>query len=645
MCGIAGIIGLPDSDQGRVAIGRMLASLARRGPDDAGITAWDGVLLGHRRLAIFDLSPLGHQPMISPDGHVGVVFNGAIYNFKELRQELLEKGYLFKSRTDTEVLLHGYAEWGMFELVRKLRGMFAFGLWDDDRQKLFLVRDRLGVKPLVFSANNGTLAFASTTRALRAGGFAGAINDNAILEFLRYGFITDENAIYREVRKVPAGAIIEWKNGEWSEHRYWEMPFWEEEETEKPVSFQEAVEVAEHLLLESVRLRLEADVPVGALLSGGIDSALVCWAVSRVGGAVTAFTVGTPGDEWDETQDAKRTAQLLGIDHEIVNLSGNHSLNVNELVSAYSEPFACESGLGMLRVSQAIAENVKVLLTGDGGDDLFLGYPEHLHMWTAERISRLLPNAFAKGWLGCRNYIPRKGFFRRAASLLDYSTVGIDAIREKQCWLGEYERKGILGHNILQALNNNSSRAMVHTSGRHVFRDFLIHHQNTRFVGQYLPKVDGATMYHGLEARSPFLDHVMWEWGSRLSPAVRLHGWKLKAVLRELTRQKIGAEVANRKKRGFGIPVHRWIEGWRSSIVTLLNQSHLQRDGWIRVSQLWKHSSEELNCSPTFLWYAYVLESWLRQENDSPDPVIRYSSYGRCGANPILERLAQNKDS
>ncbi len=619
---------------------RMLAALARRGPDDAGIASWDGVVLGHRRLAIFDLSPLGHQPMLSRDGHVGVVFNGAIYNFKELREDLAKKGYAFKSRTDTEVLLHGYAEWGMLELVRRLRGMFAFGLWDDHRRSLFLVRDRLGVKPLVFSATNGTMAFASTTRALRAGGFAGTINDDAILEFMRYGFVTDDQAVYREVRKVPAGAIIQWKNGEWSERRYWELPFLEE--AEKPVSFQEAVEVAEDLLLESVRLRLEADVPVGALLSGGIDSALVCWAVARLGGKVTAFTVGTPGDEWDESRDARRTAQLLGIDHQIVNISGNHDLKVDELVSAYSEPFACESALGMLRVSHAMAENVKVLLTGDGGDDLFLGYPEHLNMWIAERIGRRLPEALAKGWMSCRNIVPRKGVFRRAAALLDYSTAGIDAVREKEGELGECRQKGILGHRTLHALRDHSNGAWVHNSGRRVFRDFLGLHQNTRFIGQYLPKVDGATMNYGLEARSPFLDHVMWEWGSRLAPDVRLHRLKLKAVLRELTRRKISPEVADRKKRGFGVPVHRWIRKWQPTIAPVLKESCLQRDGWVRIERLWKEPSQDLNCSPTFLWYAYVLESWFRYEHEVSESVMRQFQLEPCATKPglALEKLA-----
>lgn len=612
MCGIAGIIGVVDADSGRVAMERMLTSLARRGPDDEGMAEWNGAILGHRRLSIFDVSSLGHQPMASADGSLGVVFNGAIYNFQELRTELLQRGYTFKSQTDTEVLLHGYQEWGLRGLVQRLRGMFAFGLWDNRLQKLYLVRDRLGVKPLLFAVDRGMLAFASTTRALKVAGVAGTINDDAVTEFFRYGFITDDRSIYQEVRKVPAGGIIEWCQGTLTQHLYWEVPTWEEQRSS--LTFQESVEVAERLLVEAVRLRLEADVPVGALLSGGIDSALVCWAISYLGGDVQAYTVGTPGDEWDETHDAKRTACKLGIRHEILNLSEQEVPQVDELVTAYSEPFACESGLGMLGVSKIISRNAKVLLTGDGGDDLFLGYPEHRYMWAADRFRRYIPRSVSHGWVKLGSHRSWKGSARRAASFLDYSTKGLQAVLEKQCWLREYDQKGILGERILQSPQYNVQMRWNPEDELKVFQDFLDHHQRTRFLGQYLPKVDGATMHYGLEARSPFLDQTMWEWGVRLSPTIRLHRGALKAILRELARRKLGHEVADRQKRGFGIPVHRWVQGWSPSIKRMLKESHLEQGGWIQVRSLWEKDTGAGRCSPTFLWYAYVMEMWLRHE-------------------------------
>ncbi|MDT5293856.1 MAG: hypothetical protein QOJ76_736, partial [Acidobacteriota bacterium] len=372
MCGIAGLVGEGDGRAARGAVERMVRALARRGPDGEGVESWDGAVLGHRRLAIFDLSEAGRQPMNSADGAVSVVFNGAVYNFLELRAELEARGCRFKSRTDTEVLVEGYREWGMDALARRLRGMFAFGLWDARARKLFLVRDRLGVKPLLYAAStDGTLAFASTVRALRRGGFAGEIDEQAVTEFLEFGYVTDDRAIYQGVRKVPAATILEWsEGGDVRAREYWSPPTVNDAvDAAAKLSFEEAVEETERLFLRAVEMRLHADVPVGALLSGGVDSSLVCWAVARLGGDVTAYTVGTPGDPWDETADAQATARALNVRHKVLNVSADDAPGVGELVAAYGEPFACASALGMLRVSRAVSPEAKVLLTGDGGDD------------------------------------------------------------------------------------------------------------------------------------------------------------------------------------------------------------------------------------------------------------------------------------
>jgi asparagine synthase (glutamine-hydrolysing) len=306
MCGIAGLAGLGDDVESRSSVSRMVHALERRGPDGFGIEAWPGAVLGHRRLAIFDLSELGRQPMLSPDRRAGVVFNGAIYNWRALRGELEARGYEFKSRTDTEVLIHGYSEWGIDELVTRLRGMFAFGLWDERKGKLFLVRDRLGVKPLLYSAGDNHIAFASTARALRAGGFGSRIDEQAVVEYLEFGYVTDDRSIYEGVLKVPAATILEWSEGGVSTRRYWQPPVIA---SAAKISFDEAVEETERLFLGATERRLQADVPVGALLSGGVDSSLVCWAVAHLGGDVTAFTIGTPGDPLDETEDAVSTAR------------------------------------------------------------------------------------------------------------------------------------------------------------------------------------------------------------------------------------------------------------------------------------------------------------------------------------------------
>src|SRR3989475_1713475 len=271
MCGIAGVVGSENPTLALERVQHMTHALARRGPDSEGIECWPGVVLGHRRLAIFDLSDAGRQPMLSPDRSLGVVFNGAVYNLRALRTELAAAGAQFRSRTDTEVLLHGYRRWGIQGLVVRLRGMFAFALWDNTNRTLYLVRDRLGIKPLVYAARNGSVAFASTVRALRAGGWAGDLDEEALAEYLEFGFVTDRRAIYQGLAKVPAASIMRWQDGVLQTDEYWTPPTARAGGTP---TFEEAVAETERLFLAAVQRRLDADVPVGALLGGGPDPGL-----------------------------------------------------------------------------------------------------------------------------------------------------------------------------------------------------------------------------------------------------------------------------------------------------------------------------------------------------------------------------------
>ena len=617
MCGIAGLIGSTDRPLATSAVEKMMCALARRGPDGAGIEVCDEAVLGHRRLAIFDLSEAGRQPMVSPDGAASVIFNGAIYNFLDLRAHLEARGYQFVSDTDTEVLIHGYREWGIDALVARLRGMFAFGLWDERARKLFLVRDRLGVKPLVYSiGRKGEIAFASTVRALRRGGFVGEIDEQSIAEYLEFGFITDDRSIYQGVRKVPAATIIEYSpGGALRAREYWRPPT---VSTSTAPGFDEAVEETERLFLRAVEMRLKADVPIGALLSGGVDSSLVCWAIAKLGGDVTAFTVGTPNDPWDETADARATAHTLGIKHCVLELSANDAPDVGDLVSAYAEPFACASALGMLRVSRAVRSEATVLLTGDGGDDVFLGYPEHRHFLFAEKLARAMPRSAARGWRACRQIFPRVGALRRAASFLNYATGGLGAVASAHDGLPVYQRHGMLGERLAHIGLAQREIPWSLDAGRCLLTEFLSYDRRTRFVGEYLTKVDGATMYHALEARSPFLDQELWAFAAALPFDLRLRQGQLKAVLRELARRKIGVRVARGKKRGFGIPVQRWIAGrWRNAVAESLRESLLEKNGWIRsvptLAQL--DVAARKGWAPNQLWYIYVLESWLRRED------------------------------
>ena len=618
MCGIAGVVGFENPTLALEGVQQMVHALARRGPDSEGLECWPDVVLGHRRLAIFDLSDAGRQPMMSPDRSLGVVFNGAIYNFRTLTTELAAAGAQFRSRTDTEVLLHGYHRWGIHGLVARLRGMFAFALWDNAQRTLYLVRDRLGIKPLVYAERNGCIGFASTVRALRAGGWAGDLDEEALAEYLEFGFVTDRRAIYQGFTKVPAASIVRWRDGVLQTEEYWTPP---------PVrlagtpTFEEAVEETERLFLAAVERRLDADVPVGALLSGGLDSGLVCWAVTKLGADLTAFTVGTPGDPEDETTDACATARELGIRHRLVGLPASERPGVEELASAYAEPFACASALGMLRVCKEVASSAKVLLTGDGGDDLFLGYPRHRHLWLAERLARMTPPRASAWWRSARASFEPATPFRRAVHFLDYATGGLGAFIEAHDGLPTYHREGLLGERLATVTIDQRRIPWSGDSGRRVLTEYLEYDRRTQFVAEYLTKVDGAAMHYALEARSPFLDQDLWEFASALPPAIRLRGGRLKAVLRELARRRIGHRIAGGRKRGFSIPVERWLAGrWLPHVEATLRSSRLVGDGWISSEGLRAElrASAQRGRARHQLWYLYVLECWMRAEQAHP---------------------------
>jgi asparagine synthase (glutamine-hydrolysing) len=435
-----------------------------------------------------------------------------------------------------------------------------------------------------------------------------------VAEYLEFGFITDERSIYKEVKKVPAATILEWSKGRLSARRYWATP--EVDESRRP-SFNEAVEEAERIFVEAVRLRLHADVPVGALLSGGVDSSLVCWAVARLGADITAYTVGTPGDPLDETDDATATARTLGLSHRVIALSATDAPDFDELVSAYGEPFACSSALGMLNVSRAVAPSARVLLTGDGGDDVFLGYPEHRHFWLAEKMARALPGGSGRWWSALRDKVPAAGPARRLRSFVDYTTGGLGSVTRARYGLAMYRETGMLGDRLRGATLSQHAIPRSLDSARRLLTEFLAYDRNVRFTGEYLPKVDGATMHHSVEARSPFLDQELWEFAARLPYDLRLNGGRLKAILRELARRKIGPRVASGRKRGFGIPVGRWLVGrWRPTVEETFRDSLLDREGYLRSNAVLEqlNRSAGRGAAPNQLWYAFVLECWLRRE-------------------------------
>ncbi len=616
MCGIAGLAGCSSLADADTRVRQLTDALQRRGPDAEGRESFSSAVLGHRRLSIFDLSDAGRQPMTvqGPYGPVSVVFNGAIYNFRSLRPELEQAGYRFRSQTDTEVLLHGYLHWGLGELVRRLRGMFAIGLWDDSRQTLFLVRDRLGVKPLFYALKDGQIGFASTAAALHTAGFADELDSQALAEFLEFGYVTDGRSIYRGVSKVQAAQILEFHAGSIQTRTYWSLP------DIRPTSlrFADVVDRTEELFLEAVKLRLDADVPVGALLSAGIDSSLVCWALKHLGADINVFTVGTAGGPEDESAEARQTAKLLGLRHQVIDLSPDETPPIEEMVNAYGEPFACASALGMLRISRAVRSSATVLLTGDGGDDVFLGYPEHKHFFAAQRLAQALPPGSKDLWRAVRTLLPRTGMAQRAAHFLDYASGGLGAVTRAHPGLDRYQQAGMLGPRLASARLPQREIPLSQASARNLLAEFLLYDRGNRFTGEYMTKVDGATMYHALEARSPFLDQELWNFSGSLPFSTRLHRGTLKAILRNLADRHLGPRVSQGRKRGFSIPVNRWlVERWKNRFEEFFSNSLLDKEGWISAHAVKAEYARavERGHASNQLWYLYMLEHWIRQRN------------------------------
>jgi asparagine synthase (glutamine-hydrolysing) len=616
MCGIAGAVAPGRSEYNQEIVRGMTDCMHRRGPDSEGLAGWPNAALGHRRLSIIDLSSAGHQPMLSDNGEIGLVFNGCVYNFREIRAELEALGHHFRSHTDTEILLRGYQEWGIDRLVPKLRGMFAFAIWDNPAQKLTLVRDRLGVKPLIYCQTSDGIAFASTMDALRSVGLGGDIDPVAVLDLLEFGFVTDKRSMHRGITKLPPATIAEWKDGQIEQREYWSVP---SPDPWASISFDEAVEETERLLIESAQLRLVADVPIGVLLSGGIDSSLVCWALQKLNANVKAFTVRASDDPSDESADAAATARLLGIEHEIVEMP-RAEFSLEQLTDAYSEPFPCSSAQAMLWVCSAVKKNATVLLTGDGGDDVYLGYPFFNYAMMCERAARSIPKPLAPTVRGLANLLPDSGRARRLRSALSYATGGIGSWRRRNDGLPYLESRGILGEKLSGLPYDWREIPPSAASARHLFRDVFESHRQLHFTSEFMPKVDGATMHYAIESRAPFLDHKMWEFAATLSPDVRLQGGVLKAVLRRIAGKHLNRETAQRPKQGFVVPVERWLATrWSAMLDRLQDGAVLEHEGWIRRGSLVApiQDAKRKGEVPLQIWRLLVLESWLQKQQQS----------------------------
>lgn len=594
----------------------MCATIAHRGPDDEGVRASANVGLGMRRLSIIDLAG-GHQPIHNEDKTVWIVFNGEIYNFPELREDLVKRGHRFYTHSDTEVIVHLYEELGS-DCISKLRGMFAIALYDERQQRLLLARDRLGKKPLYYAHKDGRLYFGSEIKTILAVApeLASNINTRALLQYFSLQYIPDPNSAYRDIAKLPPGHLLEYGNGQVSIRQYWNLPAYS---TAKIASEQECLDELERQLAEAVRIRLISDVPLGALLSGGVDSSVV---VALMAGAsnspVKTFSIGFGKQDYNEAPYARAVAEKFGTEHHEFVVEPNVTETLEYLTRMMEEPFGDSSMIPTYHVSRIAREHVTVALTGDGGDELFAGYdryPVHLDRMSYERIPAWLGSAF-------RNLIyPTLGpSFKGRRFLFNASLRGGDRYLDTVGFLTTDRERNLFSHDFLAA---TSGRDVIEEV-RHFYADAQAPDRISRLLyldtksyltGDVLTKVDRMSMATSLEVRCPILDHVLIEWVTSLPAEWKYRNGIRKYLLRKLA-ERLGVPGLNRPKQGFAMPLtHWWKSELRDTLLPILLEPRTLQRGYLNPSAVRQLVNEHLSGRRDYgqeLWLLLIFELWHR---------------------------------
>jgi asparagine synthase (glutamine-hydrolysing) len=628
MCGIAGIATSEPGGSQRVdpaLIHRMCQTIVHRGPDDEGIFVEGGVGLGMRRLSVIDLAG-GHQPVFNEDRTVAVVYNGEIYNFLKLRPELESRGHRFYTQSDTEVIAHLYEDFGP-DCVQKLRGMFAFALYDLRRDLLLLARDRLGIKPLHYAFLPGRLLFGSEIKALlSASPELAEIDPQGLLQYLYFGYIPDPATAFKAIRKLPPGHLLEFERGQVTVRRYWDLPA---AGTHEPSSEEECLEELERRLAEAVRVRLIADVPLGALLSGGTDSSTVVGLMARASSApVKTFSIGFKDADFNEAHYARLVAERFGTEHHELILAPDVVDTVETLARSLEEPFGDSSMLPTYYVSCLARKHVTVALSGDGGDELFAGYgryrihykrrifervPDWARRFYRERLYPRLPRGlhgrtfsynvslpWRERYVDGLSFLP--AFERDTPLLSDDFRATLDSGPDPQDILRGYFDRAPAGDPVSQMLYVDTK---------------------TYLPGDILTKVDRMSMATSLEVRVPILDHPFVEWVTGLGSKWKLPGGKQKYIFRRLA-ERIGVprEVLERPKQGFSLPLRHWLRKELRELVTtvLLEPRSLER-GYFKpegVRQLLNEHLSGRRDQSSRIWRLLMLELWHRNLLEFP---------------------------
>lgn len=622
MCGIAGIWGRPAQDR----LAAMADRLRHRGPDDDGfwVSAQDGIGFAHRRLSIIDLGG-GRQPIFNEDGRIVTIFNGEIYNYKELREDLIARGHVLRTNTDTEVIVHLYEDYGV-DAVDHLRGMFAIALWDGLSRQLVLYRDRAGKKPLYYSVTDGEFCFASEIKGLVAAGAAEfEVDYQSLADYLSWGSIHPPATIYRRVFAVgPAETVIVRDRRVVQKRAYWRMQMLPKQR----VGFDEAVERIDGMIREAVRLRLRSDVPVGSFLSGGLDSGIVtAMAAQEYPGRLITVTVGFTDGPYDERRLAGLLAERYGTEHHELLVTPDAKDVLPKIAAAYDQPFADSSAIPTYYVSQAARRHVKVVLNGDGGDELFCGYRRHF----AARINRSLR------WIDARWSRP---LWRAVSAVLPvprsvgtpYAFVhrlvrgmSLDPCSRHMAWTVD----GFAEDEFVRMIDPHAWPRNLYGATRLVKEQFdrldgvgpMDRMLATDFVTILAPdllvKMDVASMAHGLETRAPLLDHVLIDVVSRFPENVKLRGLQTKPLMRALGRRYLPVETLAERKHGFEIPLVRWL---REDLAQVRDDVVLSRQGILAEifdrAQLERLVRGETSLDPrrwsTRVWMLLMLGMWDR---------------------------------
>ncbi|OGB96212.1 MAG: asparagine synthase (glutamine-hydrolyzing) [candidate division NC10 bacterium RIFCSPLOWO2_12_FULL_66_18] len=639
MCGIGGKLYFdPARPVEREVLERMNVVQAHRGPDDAGIYCQGSVGLAHRRLCIIDLSPAGHQPMPNEDGTVWIVFNGEIYNFQDLRPDLLRRGHRFRSRTDTEVILHLYEEYGV-DCLRFLRGMFALAIWDASRRQLFLARDRLGVKPLAYQCDAEAFRFASEVKAILQDPSVEVRPDPAgISQYLTYGVVPAPGSAFQGVRKLPPAHYLICRDGQVEVVRYWRLR--RDRKRERP----EAEWCQEILarLEEAVRLRLISDVPLGAFLSGGVDSSAVVAMMSHASrGAIKTFSIGFEEADYDELRYARLVAQRFGTDHHELVVRPDAAAILPRLAWHYDEPFGDSSAVPTYYVAQMTRQYVTVALNGDAGDENFGGYDRYV----ATRLATAFDHALA--WPGAdlfRRAIrmglrvwPQRGRRRSPLSRGRRFLEGMTEPPERRyarwlCPFSDGQRGDLLSAEFRAAIGEDDPLEVLLAAYRESDAPDLVDATLGVDAALYLPddllvKVDIASMAHSLEARSPFLDHEFMEFAATIPSHLKVRGRAKKLILKRALAGLLPEEILRRPKMGFGVPIDHWLRHELRDLAheTLLGPRCLHR-GYFRREVVQRLMDEHARGAAGWheqLWTLLMLELWHRTYVDGDGELAR----------------------